>query len=255
MTMSKAAQSGLRTIKRDFSASTAPASSQEIYWPPTPQPQPEIGQLTGIQRRLKAIQDALGEKAVPSESSQPLLESKVVNKRPSPETYPAHATKKPRQLPPSWQDKDPLSAPSLSSRSSSGSHGTASRRPVPPGSSSIPQVSSSSTSTLAATKPKIPAVFLSQEQTQILQLVKDGKSIFYTGSAGQSNGAYDVTVPRQKPFSLYFKGTGKSVLLREIIKTLRRKHVKSPDAVAITASTGSFSPKSSHLNCSCPGQG
>jgi PIF1 helicase. len=35
-----------------------------------------------------------------------------------------------------------------------------------------------------------------------------------------------------------FLGTGKSVLLREIIKTLRKKHTKNPDAVAITASTG-----------------
>jgi hypothetical protein len=34
----------------------------------------------------------------------------------------------------------------------------------------------------------------------------------------------------------YGKGTGKSVLLREIIETLRKKHVY--DAVAITASTG-----------------
>lgn len=33
-------------------------------------------------------------------------------------------------------------------------------------------------------------------------------------------------------------GTGKSVLLREIIKALRKKHSKSQDAVAITASTG-----------------
>ncbi|KAH9919951.1 hypothetical protein B0H21DRAFT_845189, partial [Amylocystis lapponica] len=33
-------------------------------------------------------------------------------------------------------------------------------------------------------------------------------------------------------------GTGKSVLLREIIKTLRRKYTTAPDAVAITASTG-----------------
>ena len=33
-------------------------------------------------------------------------------------------------------------------------------------------------------------------------------------------------------------GTGKSVLLREIIKSLRRKYQKSEDAVAITASTG-----------------
>jgi Cdc6-like AAA superfamily ATPase len=32
------------------------------------------------------------------------------------------------------------------------------------------------------------------------------------------------------------KGTGKSVLLREIIKTLRKKYAQ--DAVAITASTG-----------------
>lgn len=33
-------------------------------------------------------------------------------------------------------------------------------------------------------------------------------------------------------------GTGKSVLLREIIKSLRSKYVKAPDAVAVTASTG-----------------
>ena len=35
-------------------------------------------------------------------------------------------------------------------------------------------------------------------------------------------------------------GTGKSVLLREIIKALRKKYVKSPDAVAVTASTGIY---------------
>lgn len=35
-------------------------------------------------------------------------------------------------------------------------------------------------------------------------------------------------------------GTGKSVLLREIIKTLRKKYVKSHDAVAVTASTGIY---------------
>ncbi|QRV74297.1 ATP-dependent DNA helicase PIF1 [Ceratobasidium sp. AG-Ba] len=59
-------------------------------------------------------------------------------------------------------------------------------------------------------------ITLSYEQSQILQLVKEGKNIFFTGSAG----------------------TGKSVLLREIIKALRKKHGKSQDAVAITASTG-----------------
>jgi ATP-dependent DNA helicase PIF1 len=33
-------------------------------------------------------------------------------------------------------------------------------------------------------------------------------------------------------------GTGKSVLLRSIIKSMRAKFVKSPDAIAVTASTG-----------------
>jgi ATP-dependent DNA helicase PIF1 len=33
-------------------------------------------------------------------------------------------------------------------------------------------------------------------------------------------------------------GTGKSVLLREIIKALKKRNLKHPDAVAITASTG-----------------
>lgn len=33
-------------------------------------------------------------------------------------------------------------------------------------------------------------------------------------------------------------GTGKSVLLRQIIKSLRKKYTRSADAVAITASTG-----------------
>ena len=35
-------------------------------------------------------------------------------------------------------------------------------------------------------------------------------------------------------------GTGKSVLLREIIKALRKKYGSAPDAVAVTASTGIY---------------
>jgi hypothetical protein len=37
-------------------------------------------------------------------------------------------------------------------------------------------------------------------------------------------------------------GTGKSVLLRDVIKTLHKKHVRNPDAVAVTASTGIYAP-------------
>ncbi|KAJ7327673.1 PIF1-like helicase-domain-containing protein [Mycena albidolilacea] len=63
---------------------------------------------------------------------------------------------------------------------------------------------------------KVAPVFLSQEQTHVLKLAQEGRSLFYTGSAG----------------------TGKSVLLREIIKALKKKHIKTNDALAITASTG-----------------
>ncbi|WVR08671.1 hypothetical protein IAU60_005729 [Kwoniella sp. DSM 27419] len=60
-------------------------------------------------------------------------------------------------------------------------------------------------------------VTLSAEQQKVLSLVvQEGKNIFFTGSAG----------------------TGKSVLLRELIKNLRRKFSTAPDAVAVTASTG-----------------
>lgn len=66
-------------------------------------------------------------------------------------------------------------------------------------------------------KAKIAAVFLSDEQRAVLEAVVDrGKSMFFTGSAG----------------------TGKSVLMREIIAKLRGKFRKEPDRIAVTASTG-----------------
>lgn len=55
---------------------------------------------------------------------------------------------------------------------------------------------------------------LSQEQKKVMDMVLNGTSLFFTGAAG----------------------TGKSVLLREIIKRLTREH--TPDSVAVTASTG-----------------
>ncbi|EPS39197.1 hypothetical protein H072_7026 [Dactylellina haptotyla CBS 200.50] len=58
--------------------------------------------------------------------------------------------------------------------------------------------------------------YMSNEQSHVLDMVvNEGKSVFFTGSAG----------------------TGKSVLLREIITGMRKKH-KNYDSVAITASTG-----------------
>jgi ATP-dependent DNA helicase PIF1 len=66
-------------------------------------------------------------------------------------------------------------------------------------------------------REKIPKVFLSEEQIHVRDLVVNKKkSVFFTGSAG----------------------TGKSVLLREIIGALRQKYIREPDRVAVTASTG-----------------
>ncbi|KAJ8105400.1 hypothetical protein OPT61_g10202 [Boeremia exigua] len=66
-------------------------------------------------------------------------------------------------------------------------------------------------------KPAIAKMFLSDEQKNVLDLViQHKKSVFFTGSAG----------------------TGKSVLLREIISGLRKKFIREPDRVAVTASTG-----------------
>lgn len=63
------------------------------------------------------------------------------------------------------------------------------------------------------TKIKIP-IRLSVEQEQIIDLAEKGYNIFYTGSAG----------------------TGKSILLKELIKRLKKKY--GPQHVAVTASTG-----------------
>jgi ATP-dependent DNA helicase PIF1 len=63
----------------------------------------------------------------------------------------------------------------------------------------------------------VQQIFLSEEQKDILTaVVEEGKSIFFTGSAG----------------------TGKSVLMKSIIHKLRQKYLKDPDRVAVTASTG-----------------
>lgn len=67
------------------------------------------------------------------------------------------------------------------------------------------------------TEGKLAPIFLSEEQKNVLDvIVRHGKSVFFTGSAG----------------------TGKSVLMREVIKRLREKYRKEPDRVAVTASTG-----------------
>ncbi|KAF5387400.1 hypothetical protein D9757_005787 [Collybiopsis confluens] len=210
-TMTKS-RSGLGTFKRDFSENTRTLSrevdpQESIEWPPSP---PKV-KLTGKELRMKAIEAALNGSASnllsSAKSSQPLVESRTFNKRPSdPALFQDEAhvppPKKRRELPASWKE-DSQNGMSAPSRSSIGRSVNAS---VKPQIKDLPR-------TLG--KSRMAGMFLSQEQSQILRLVEDGKSVFYTGSAG----------------------TGKSVLLREIIKSLKKKF-KALDAVAITASTG-----------------
>ncbi|KAI3622451.1 mitochondrial dna helicase [Moniliophthora roreri] len=57
---------------------------------------------------------------------------------------------------------------------------------------------------------------LSAEQKKVLDIVVAGGNVFFTGPAG----------------------TGKSVLLREIVRTLRHMRPNNPESLAVTASTG-----------------
>ncbi|KAJ7698978.1 hypothetical protein B0H17DRAFT_926912 [Mycena rosella] len=155
-------------------------------------------ELTGREKRLRDIQNALNNRSTPV-VAQPFANPKP--KRTSDTEYPdaAPPTKKHRQLPAAYTDDDPMTKATNFSSGSRTAAKTKSTYTAPPPS-----------------KKKVAGMFLSEEQKQILKLVQDGHSLFYTGSAG----------------------TGKSVLLREIIKAMKKKHSKADDAVAITASTG-----------------
>ena len=88
---------------------------------------------------------------------------------------------------------------------------------------------------LKKVKPDQPApIFLSDEQWRVIHMVRDmNKSVFFTGSAGE----YPPTL-LQWTLLTHNAGTGKSVLLRQLIQELRTKYSKEPDRVAVTASTG-----------------
>lgn len=183
MSNTKRPMSGLRSIKRDFSSSSLPpVASQEslssdpdtIPWQPTPPKK-----LSGLEQRLKDIQDALNAQV---SSSETVLASSQSQKRPSTSQDPPA---KRRQLPASWNDKPQAAAqaprPAYPSASSQRAFGKAR------------QTNTNETLVVAAksgSASKPAPVFLSQEQTHILKLVESGLSLFYTGSAGEFRGIY-----------------------------------------------------------------
>lgn len=174
---SKTSQSGLRTLQRDFSASSMSSQPLESDWPPSPPPAPQTKQLTGAEKRLKDIQDAMAAHKLKMAANKPveataapLVTSKSVNKRPSDamssSTNPA-PTKKRRELPGTWEQ--PMASTSRPTRP----NGMKEVYSLPPTTTSAPA--------------KISKVFLSEEQKTILKLVEGGDSVFYTGSAGTSS--------------------------------------------------------------------
>jgi len=72
---------------------------------------------------------------------------------------------------------------------------------------------------------------LSDEQRSVIESARQGKSIFFTGSAGE----YDFVL-RGSPMSCAPLGTGKSFTLRELIRVLRNDNAGK--GVYVTASTG-----------------
>ena len=207
-------RSGLGTVTRDWSANKPqdttfddPDSDVISGWSPSP---PSTAVTASSQSRLDSLQASLSGSIT---SSEKLLSSSQSSqkRRAEPSNFPSQPPAKKRILPSSFANgpqpktKTLSKTNSLSSRSFGAPINTSSSITRAPSHSNLKPFSKASSS-----------VSLSQEQNYILKLAQEGKSLFYTGSAG----------------------TGKSVLLREIIKTLRRKYVAVPDAVAVTASTG-----------------
>ncbi|KIM52454.1 hypothetical protein SCLCIDRAFT_554634 [Scleroderma citrinum Foug A] len=207
MSQPKSSLSGLRTVKRNFSE--AKLSDEPISWPRI---QPND---SGREKRLRDIQAGIEQRGAAAllQSYTNITASPTgsQSQQPLPGTADEPPTKR-RHLPPGWDsDTDAfMSSSSLTRTSSTKSLMSSVSRSF--------TVSTTLTSTPPSSKPKM---VLSQEQMHILKLVEEGKGIFYTGSAG----------------------TGKSVLLREIIKSLQKRYASSPDAVAITASTGAYAPR------------
>jgi ATP-dependent DNA helicase PIF1 len=69
-------------------------------------------------------------------------------------------------------------------------------------------------------------------------VVDEGKNVFFTGAAGTWFVYIHNPPVFLTPTSFYLQGTGKSLLLRAIITALKKKHVKKPTVISVTASTG-----------------
>lgn len=156
-------RSGLATIRRDFSSNKTTDSS--------PAPSLSVPRRSTLSDSLrKAIQDGVAnreaEKATHSSSQKHTL---TVDPVPQP---------KKRRLPSSWTDSEQSSTASPYGSSQSSMYSTAR-------SGSTARDHQASVAPARPSKAvQNPDIKLSHEQKQILEMVKQKKNVFYTGSAG-----------------------------------------------------------------------
>jgi hypothetical protein len=264
-------RSGLSIIKRDFSSNsttdTPPASA------PGASTAPKRSALSDTLR--KAIQDGVASREADKATLASLSSTASQKRSLSPGVIPPPQK---RQLPRSWGNFE-STFPQGSSQSSLYFKSRSSMSSVPPfdmsshGHEGEPDPHSVPPFEIKPAHQPV-TISLSDEQKYILELVMEGKNVFYTGSAGVSGfpqlpyagcrsyhclsstscverQTFDWSVCFELTVTAYINilssrnadlrlGTGKSVLLREIIKSLHKKLVKMPDAVAVTASTGIY---------------
>jgi ATP-dependent DNA helicase PIF1 len=267
-------RSGLATIKRDFSSnSTTDAPPAPAPGPPTA---PKRSALSDTLR--KAIQDGVASREADKASLASLSFTASQKRSLSPAAVPPPQKRQlPRSW--GDFESPSATFPQGTSQSSLSFKSRSSMSSVPPFDMSLHghegEPDPHSVPPFEIKPAQQPAtISLSDEQKNILQLVMEGTNIFYTGSAGvfdfpqllyagcRSYHCLSTTpcVERQTfVWGVRFEltvtayicilslrnadlrlGTGKSVLLREIIKSLHKKLVKMPDAVAVTASTGIY---------------
>jgi hypothetical protein len=201
MQLDRQPRSGLATVKRDFSSNIA----TDI--PPAALPVTAAPKRSAFSDSLrKAIQDGIASREA---ENVPLTPSSLAASQERSLSSGAAPPPKKRKLPSSWGDFEPSSA-TLQHKSSVTS---AFFRPRSSTTRALPSdflsqglqeepespPDSSSQSKLAR---RPAAVSLSDEQNAILDLVMQGKNIFYTGSAGMSDfpSFLNSISPMQSPF-------------------------------------------------------
>jgi hypothetical protein len=168
-------RSGLATIRRDFS------SNKTVD--PSPAPSLSATRRSTLSDSLrKAIQDG-----VASREAEKAAHTSSFNSQKHALSVDAPQSKK-RRLPSSWTDSEQSSATSHYGSSQSSLFSTASTLRSDSTPCSYQEERQSSVVPARPSKPvPQPDIQLSHEQKQILEMVKEKKNIFYTGSAGMSS--------------------------------------------------------------------